>query len=141
MTTPNLRYVMCNVSCLNDERLLHCGCSNTCSLFPGSMLYCVCSGCLFWYTENEEFQEERRQRTHIPLVTSFYGGFFVNILHLLLETKVKLSFSLINDSAYTQTTGRICISYFSMSYQIQFLFDLTLQLYLHHMSRFNFLKG
>ncbi len=75
MTTPNLRYVICNVSCLNDEKLLHCGCSNTCSLFPGSMLYCVCSGCLFWYTENEEFQEERRQRTHIPLVTSFYVFF------------------------------------------------------------------
>ncbi len=102
MTTPNLRYVICNVSCLNDEKLLHCGCSNTCSLFPGSMLYCVCSGCLFWYTENEEFQEERRQRTHIPLVTSFYVFFWVNILHLLLETKVKLSFSLINDSAYTK---------------------------------------
>uniref|UniRef100_A0A673GJM1 Signal peptidase complex catalytic subunit SEC11 n=1 Tax=Sinocyclocheilus rhinocerous TaxID=307959 RepID=A0A673GJM1_9TELE len=51
------KFKVCNESCLNDEKLLHRSCFNTCSLFPDSMLYCVCSGCLFWYTENEEFQE------------------------------------------------------------------------------------
>uniref|UniRef100_A0A672QKZ7 Signal peptidase complex catalytic subunit SEC11 n=1 Tax=Sinocyclocheilus grahami TaxID=75366 RepID=A0A672QKZ7_SINGR len=49
------KFKVCNESCLNYEKLLHRSCSNTCALFPDSMLYCVCSGCLFWYTENEEF--------------------------------------------------------------------------------------
>ncbi len=115
MTTPNLRYVICNVSCLMRScyiavvlTLVLCSLTVCCTVFARA----VCFG-----TQRMKNFKSNAVREHTSILWPvFMVFFFVNILHSLLETKVKLSFSLFNDSAYTRATGRICICSFSMSY-------------------------